>query len=167
MIKNIFKYFLYVCLIAFIIIQFFRPAKNTMEKSLALKSDLSTLYKIPNEVENLLQKSCYDCHTYNTDYPWYSKIQPVAWYLNNHVIDGKKHFNFNAFATYSLRKQYHKLEEIKEQIELKEMPLSSYTLIHQNAKLSPEDAKLICNWSDSVRANMEKTYPMDSLVKKK
>ena len=161
------KYFGCFLVLSLIIIQFFKPTKNLMASNLAMQKDISTLYKVPEQVNNLMQKACYKCHSNNTVYPWYSNIQPVAWYVNNHVLDGKRHFNFNNFASYNLRKQYHKLEEIKEQIAYNEMPLKAYTIIHGDAKLSDEDKLLITNWVDTVKAQMETQYPTDSFIQKK
>jgi hypothetical protein len=94
-------------------------------------------------------------------------VQPVAWWLNNHVVDGKKHLNFSEFAGYSLRKQYHKLEETKEMIEKNEMPLDSYLWIHKNASLSEAQKLTITNWVGAVMDTMKAKYPIDSLIRKK
>ena len=97
------------------------------------------MYPVPENVQAILDRSCADCHTNKTNYPWYSEIQPVAWWLNDHVTDGKKHFNLNNFGNMRLAIQNHKLEECIEQVKEGEMPLESYTLIHKDAKLSEED----------------------------
>lgn len=159
------KKILLVLLVIFIIIQFFHPAKN--QSSGPQANNIETKYTVPADVKAILQKACYDCHSNNTKYPWYNNIQPVAWWLADHVKDGKKELNFDEFANTPLRRQYHKLEEAEEQIKEGEMPLKSYTLIHKDAILTDAEKTAVYNWIGSVRANMEATYPKDSLVRPK
>ena len=159
------KKILVVLLIIFIIIQFIRPKKNIQAGP--EPSDISTLYPIPADVDSILSIACKDCHSNNTRYPWYNNFQPVAWFLANHVKDGKRSFNLNEFATYPVARQYDKIEEIKKQIDKGEMPISSYTLIHKDAILSDAQKKVVINWSENIRQQMEAKYPKDSLVKKR
>lgn len=165
MFKKIFKGLFYLLLLAFVIIQFFRPAKNKSEGT--SKNDISTLYAVPQNVQDILKTSCNDCHSNNTVYPWYAEIQPVAWWLNSHIEDGKKDLNFSEFATYRIRRQYKKLEEINELVKENEMPLDSYLWIHKDAKLSDQQKLTIANWAEAVRDSIRAKYPPDSLVRKK
>lgn len=165
MLKKILKRVFQLLLIAFIVIQFFRPTKNKAES--ISKNDISTLYTVPTDVQSILKTSCYDCHSNNTVYPWYAEVQPVAWWLNNHVVDGKKHLNFSEFAGYSLRRQYHKLEETNEMVKEGEMPLDSYLWIHKNAKLSDGQKLILANWVGTVMDTMKARHPIDSLIRKK
>ncbi len=91
--KKFFKRLFLVLLFALIVIQFFRPAKNKSEGM--SKNDITTLYAVPENVQSILKTSCYDCHSNNTVYPWYSQVQPVAWWLDGHIKDGKKDLNFS------------------------------------------------------------------------
>ncbi len=135
-------------LVALVIIQFFRPARNiSSEKS---TNDITNKYAVPASVQEILKTSCYDCHSNNTVYPWYANIQPVAWWLADHVNEGKKELNFSEFLTYSPKKAHHKLEEVNEMVKEGEMPLQSYTIIHQNAKLSEPQKLEIANWADGL-----------------
>ena len=158
------KKILLILLLIFIVIQFIRPQKNIHTGS--QPSAISTIYTVPANVDSILVKACKDCHSNNTRYPWYNNIQPVTWFLNNHVIEGKEELNFDEFATYKISRQYHKLEEIKKQIDEGEMPLSSYTLIHTDAKLTDAGKDAIISWSEGIRKQMEAKYPKDSLVMK-
>ena len=151
--------------IVLVLIQFFHPEKNTADG--VQPNDISKVYPVSVEAQHILTASCYDCHSNNTVYPWYNSIQPVAWWLNNHVEEGKRELNFNEFATYAPARQYKKMEELKEQIDEDEMPLSSYTLIHRDAILSEADKKILIRLSESVRDSLEAHYPADSLVIKK
>ncbi len=159
--KKIFKRFLLVLLIAFIAIQFFRPQKNTAAGISA--NDITTKYAVPQNVQQILKTSCYDCHSNNTVYPWYSNIQPVAWWLKDHIDEGKKELNFSVFASYRIGRQYRKLEEINGEVKENKMPLESYTLIHGDAKLSDEQKLTLATWVTTLRDSIKAQYPEDSL----
>jgi hypothetical protein len=165
MLKKIFKRTFQVLLLAFIVIQFFRPAKNKAEG--ISKNDISTLYAVPQDVQTILKTSCYDCHSNNTVYPWYAQVQPAAWWLNSHIQDGKKDLNFSEFASYRIRRQYKKLEEINELVKENEMPLDSYLWIHKDAKLSEQQKLTLANWVEAVRDTIKANNPPDSLIRKK
>src|SRR5215213_3952211 len=92
-----------VLVIAFIVIQFFRPEKNI--SAAAPSNHIAAKFSVPADVNQILSTSCYDCHTNNTRYPWYSYVQPVAWWLDDHIREGKKHLNFDEYASYNLRRQ--------------------------------------------------------------
>ena len=149
-----------------IIIQFFHPAKNVSGSSAIVSNDISKVYHVPDNVQVILKASCYDCHSNNTRYPWYSKIQPVAWWLNDHILEGKKEINFSEFALYRIRRQYRKMEEIIKQVKDDEMPLSPYTLIHRNATLSKDQKLSLTNWASAIRDTIKANYPADSLIRK-
>jgi hypothetical protein len=133
-------------LFALVIIQFFKPVRNiSSEKS---PNDITNKYTVPASVQEILKTSCNDCHSNNTIYPWYANIQPVAWWLADHVNEGKRELNFSEFGTYTPKKAHHKLEEVNEMVKESEMPLQSYTIIHQNAKLSETQKLEIATWAD-------------------
>ncbi|RYY71671.1 MAG: cytochrome C [Chitinophagaceae bacterium] len=159
------KILLFVLLLL-IAIQFYpKPARNVAVAQSPM--DISTKINVPANVQAILKESCNDCHSNNTHYPWYANLQPVAWWLGEHIKDGKKHLDFSSFGGYSLRKQYHKLEEIAEMVAEDEMPLKSYTVIHTGSKLSAAQKDLLIQWSKSARQEMEAKYPADSLSVKK
>jgi hypothetical protein len=149
------------------IIQFFRPERNNGNTGNASPNYIAKSVGLSPSTETILKTSCYDCHSNATVYPWYADVQPVAWWLDDHIKEGKKELNFDEFASYSLRKQYHKLEEVSEMVKEGEMPLASYTRIHQNAVLSDLQKNELATWSDQSRKEMEQKYPMDSLIRKK
>ena len=158
------KKILFVLLIILIVIQFFHPARNKVEGE--QPNNVSKLYPVSSDVKNILDKACMDCHSNNTAYPWYSKIQPVDWWMTHHVNEGKRELNFDEFATYNLRRQYHKLEEVMKQVKDNEMPISSYTWIHKDAILTTAEQNGLINWADSIRNEMKRKYPIDSLERK-
>ena len=162
--KKGFKKALLLLLILVVIIQFIHPEKNISSPDALLTNDISKVYAVPDNVNQILQTSCYDCHSNNTIYPWYSKIQPVAWWLNNHIVEGKREVNFSEFATYRIGWQYKKLDEIIKQVKEDEMPLSSYTLIHRNAILTADQKLAIAGWAASIKDSIKAKYPADSLI---
>ena len=163
--KKILKKIFLALAILLVLFQFYPRAKNNLNGSET--QHISTVHKLPADVEALLKTSCYDCHSNNTVYPWYYNIQPVAWWLDDHIKDGKKDLNFSEFAGYRLSKQYKKLEQIDDLVNDNEMPLKSYTLIHTDAKLDDQQKLTITNWSKMLQAEMKARYPADSLVRKK
>jgi hypothetical protein len=158
------KKLLFAVLFVLFVLQAFRPEKNNSNNK---ENDISSLYAVPENVEQILVKACNDCHSNSTDYPWYAEVQPIAWWLEDHVKDGKKHLNFNEFATYRLAKQYHKLEEVFDEVKGGEMPLESYTIVHKDAKLTLEERNALMDWSVAVRDSMKARFPADSLIMKK
>ncbi len=150
-------------LVILFIIQFIRPDKN---ESNDVKAAISTKYQVPEEVDHLLKVSCNDCHSNKTVYPWYGNIQPIAWWLDDHIRDGKRNLNFSEFTKLPIAVQHHKFEEIIEEVEEHEMPLESYTYLglHQEADLTAAQRKTIMNWAKAQMDYLKDTYPADSLV---
>ena len=141
-------------LVFFIGIQFIPKHYNQSET--VLKTDFMRTFNVPKKIENLLKTSCYDCHSNNTHYPWYNKIQPVAWFMEGHIEEGKEELNFSEFGDYSKRRQKGKLKSIRSQIKDGEMPLWNYTLIHQDAKLSENEKEILEDWIDDLRDQLKK-----------
>jgi len=135
--------------IVFVGIQFIPTNQNLSDKMLL--TDFTIIYEVPKSIETKLKVSCYDCHSSNTYYPWYNKIQPVAWFLEDHIDEAKEELNFNEFGNYSNRKKKSKLKSIISQIEDDEMPLTSYTLMHGDAKLSAVEKAAIMEWMTQIR----------------
>ena len=163
--KKILKTLLIIIAVALISIQFIRPTKNQGVEIAA--NQITAIHPVPENVQQILKVSCYDCHSNTTYYPWYDKVQPVAWFLENHVIEGKKELNFSEFSSYPVWRQYKKFKEIGKEIKEDEMPLSSYTLIHRDAVLDGEQKLLLQNWVANILKDMEEKYPADSLARPK
>ena len=162
--RKVLRIVLVILLSVFVGIQFIRPAKNVSEEIGA--NDITAKYHIPDEVHQILKVSCYDCHSNNTYYPWYWQLQPVMWFMNDHINEGKRHLNFSEFSSYAARRRYKKLKEISKEIKSGDMPLRSYTMIHRDAVLSPVQKITVENWINASLKEMETTYPADSLKKK-
>ncbi len=160
-----FRKIMLVLLAVLVIIQFIHPKKNKAEG--VQPNYIGNTFAIPADVKTILAKACYDCHSNNTRYPWYANLQPLHWWLEKHIKNGKKEINFDDYTNKSLRYQYHKMEEVIERVKEGEMPLNSYTWIHKDAKLTTEEKAKITGWAQSVLDTMKATYPIDSLIRKK
>ncbi|PXX28172.1 heme-binding domain-containing protein [Arenibacter sp. ARW7G5Y1] len=142
-----------ILLVVFVVIQFVPTERN--QSDVIPKSDFVMVNKPPKNVSMILQESCYDCHSNNTDYPWYNKIQPVAWFLEDHIKEGKAELNFNEWDSLSSRRKSSKLRSIIKQIESGEMPLYSYTLIHRDAILSTSEKELVINYMKQIKDSLQ------------
>ncbi len=149
-----------------IIIQFIRPEKNLSGEN---SKDISNKYPVPEEVSSILAVACKDCHSNKTNYPWYSNVQPVGWWLNGHIQEGKRHLNFSAFLARSVAIENHRFEEIIEMVKEKEMPLPSYTNfgLHAEANLNDDQRQTIINWAQTQMDSLKAQYPPDSLIMKR
>ena len=130
--------------VCFVVIQFIQPARNKSKD--AFPTDMERMYLMSGNVKAIFRNACYDCHSDNTRYPWYSSIQPGAWYMSSHISNGRKELNFNRFGEYSVRRQASKLKAIANSINDKSMPVWSYTLVHRDAVLSEDQVKILSKW---------------------
>lgn len=135
--------------LAFLAVQFVRPEKNLSPAP--SRTDLIALHPPPAEVKRLLQVGCYDCHSDNTRYPWYAELQPLGWWLAQHVRDGKRELNLSSFGELSPKKQASKLEEMVDVISRREMPLESYTITHRDAVFTEAQVKELNGWLEGLR----------------
>ena len=158
MIRKIVKYLGVLMLITIVIMQFFRPEKNNggLEGITAFKTET----KPSEKIFSILKTNCFDCHSNQTNYPWYSEIAPISYWLNDHVTDGKKELNISDWDSYSIKKKDHKLEELIEVVDEEEMPLNSYTWIHGN--LSSNNKELLLQWSTLARLQYKKELKISS-----
>lgn len=148
MAKKILKWTAILLVAALVLIQFIRPEKNMATEQ--NPNDIVAFYNTPAEVANILHKACYDCHSNNTNYPWYNNIQPVASWLADHIDEGKDELNFSKFGAFKTRRKLKKLKEIVEEVEESEMPLDSYTWMHSEAKLTEAERKTLIEWAKGL-----------------
>lgn len=127
-----------------VVIQLIRIDKTN--PSTDKSKDFITLTHPSEEIRAILVTSCYDCHSHETTYPWYSNVAPSSWFMKDHVNDGRKHLNFSTWADYARKKQLHKLEECIDEVKEGEMPLTSYTWTHEHAALNPEQTEKLTSW---------------------
>ncbi|WP_298312346.1 heme-binding domain-containing protein [uncultured Aquimarina sp.] len=145
--KSILKKVGLLFLLVVVIMQFIRPDKN--ESGYESVAYFENETKPTSQVKEILKNNCYDCHSDQTIYPWYAEIAPVSYWLDHHVEEGKEHFNMSDWEQYSDKKKDHKLDELIEEVEEGEMPLSSYTWIHGD--LEKEEMELLINWTKELR----------------
>lgn len=138
-------------LFVLIVAQFFGPEKN--EGDLTSLTTFIEETNLPDEIHKMMKESCFDCHSSSTRYPWYSSITPVNYWMADHVKVGSKKLNFSKWAEYSLKKKEHKMEELFEEVEKKNMPLDSYTWTHSEANFTDAQVKLMVDWAKGVQSN--------------
>lgn len=155
------KKILIVVVLVLVVIQFIRPEKNRSGNS---DHNIATAYKVPENVNKILQASCADCHSNKTEYPWYAEIEPVGWWLSSHVKDGKRHLNLDNFTSMRIAFQKKRMEDCIEQLKRGDMPLGSYTLIHRYAILSNAQKDTLIDWCQGIVDEIKAKYPPDSLV---
>ena len=148
------KKILIAVLTVIILIQFIRPEKNISVS--ATPNDIFLQYPSSDSTKQLITTACYNCHSNNTNYPWYSNVQPIAWWLNDHVTEGKQKINFSEFATYTPKKADHKLEEVIEEVKEGKMPLEAYAFIHHDAKLDSGQREAVVLWAQKLRKEIQK-----------
>lgn len=134
--KRILKRVLIIGLVALVGIQFIPTDVN--KQGIIPTTDIRYVYDVPSNVMNILETACYDCHSNNTNYPWYSHVQPIRLMMDHHVEEGKEELNFSEFGAYSERRQKNKLKTIINQVKEDEMPLSSYKAMHPEAEISSQ-----------------------------
>ena len=140
-----------VCLL--VGLQFVRPARTNpaFDQAQTIHSRL----QVTPQVASILNRSCQDCHSNTTRWPWYSNVAPVSWFVIDHVNHGRTHLNFSEWGKLDKRGADKKLEEMCEEVSDKLMPIDSYTWIHRSAKLSAEDIKTLCEWTEAEQARLE------------
>jgi hypothetical protein len=138
-------------LVAFIGMQFVRPDRTNPPAPLAA----SLKAKTPPHITALLDRSCRDCHSNETEWPWYTNVSPTSWLVANHVHHGRDHFNYSEWNTYDSDDQDKFLGAMCDLVKRERMPLPSYLWIHRGSKLSPADVTALCTWSDQMRDTLQ------------
>ena len=134
-------------LIALVVIQFIPVEENKQGYQSVLAFEAET--NVSHELAEIFRANCYDCHSNQTQYPWYSALAPINFWLDEHVRDGKKHFNVSQWSEYSVKRKDHKLEELIEEVEETEMPLPSYTWVHGD--LTENERQTLMDWAQMTR----------------
>ena len=138
-----------VIVLLIVVIQFFRIDK--INPTVISSNDFIVMKSPTEEIATMIKTSCYDCHSNETKYIWYSNIAPISWWLKHHVDEGREELNFSEWGTYSEKRKDHKLEECVEELEEGEMPLKPYLWTHGDAKLTKDQKEKLMNWFDSLR----------------
>ncbi|MGB9182054.1 MAG: heme-binding domain-containing protein [Pyrinomonadaceae bacterium] len=154
MLKKV-KWVLVALAVLFIALQFVRPARTNplVDESKTVQANT----QMTPQVNAILERSCRDCHSNKTVWPWYTNVSPVSWFVANHVEEGRRDMNFSEWAKYDRRRRDAYLDLICDMVSKGMMPLSSYTRIHQQAKISTDDARAICEWTEAERQRLRQT----------
>jgi cytochrome c553 len=152
--RKFIKITLVVGILAFGVIQFFQPEKNTSDD---VKNLILTSEELPENVKEILKTSCFDCHSNNTNYLWYHKIAPVSWLVSKDVIKGKKELNFSEWGEMDDYDKIGAIEDIRQEIEQKTMPIKPYIMMHPDAKLSDEEVAALTAWIDKKAGELVKS----------
>jgi hypothetical protein len=146
--KKWFKIISVILIIGFIGIQFVRPDKKNPVTEKA--RDITSFVHVPNEVMQVIERSCYDCHSNFTHWPWYSNVAPVSWLVANDVSEGRDHVNFSEWDKNNITDQISLLDDICKRVKKGDMPLGKYIILHSDAKLSDADKQLLCKWANTA-----------------
>jgi hypothetical protein len=142
-----------VGLIAFLVAgQLIRPARTNPPTNPALT--LEATAHPPAAIVAMLDRSCGDCHTNRTRWPWYTNVAPISWWIIDHVDEGRRRVSFSEWGSYDLARQRKELDQICRRVGRHNMPLTSYLLVHRDAVLSDADRRAICDWTDSLMSTL-------------
>lgn len=152
MLQKVLKFSVIVGMVVLFLAQFVRPEKTNPPIEPAQR--LEAHAQVPPKVQKVLARSCNDCHSHQTVWPWYSNVAPASWLVVDDVNHGRKHLNFSAWGSYDTDQRAALLKEICEEVAEAKMPLPIYLVMHQGAKVSSDDARSICDWARSEAARL-------------
>ena len=130
-----------------VILQLFQPDRNMGETGSG--DNIVAVTGMPEELANMFRNSCFDCHSNHTEYPWYSYVSPISWYLESHIRKGQDHMNLDNFGKLEKNRKIGVLAEICDEVETGSMPLKSYLLIHRNAVIGEKEKEAVCSWTET------------------
>ena len=138
--------------VIFVLAQLIRPARTNppVDAARTIQSNAA----LPPEVSRIFDRSCRDCHSNETEWPWYSRVAPASWLLVSHVNSARRHLSLSTWADYSPADQASHLEEMCEEVRDGQMPMSSYVLLHRSAALADGDRQALCAWTERERARI-------------
>ena len=151
--KKIKRLILLVFLLIVVGIQFI-PVDRSNPQTVA-GQDFENLSGISASSLEVLKNACFDCHSNNVKYPWYSYVAPVSFVIQNHVDEGRAELNFSEWGSYSAKKKDHKLEEVSEALREGWMPLNGYVFLHDEARLDGVQREQVAIEIDTIRKELE------------
>lgn len=138
------------CMVLLVLIQFIRIDKTNPE--VVMENDFIVQTNPPEHIQAILKTSCYDCHSNESTYPWYTNVAPISWWVKQHINEAREELNFSEWGTFTEKRKKHKLEEVYEEVEESEMPLKSYLIAHSEAKLTTEQKNELVAWFKAEKA---------------
>lgn len=148
MISKLLKILVVLVAIVFVAIQFWRPAFNN--PPVVPGERLQDVTDVPDEIAGILKRSCADCHSNETVYPWYSGIAPISWGMYDHIRLGREELNFSIWKTYSEKRRARKLEEMCDEVTAGYMPHYQYLWLHPGSELSAKQKSALCEWTEKL-----------------
>jgi hypothetical protein len=150
---KIIKFIVIGAVVIFLGLQFIRPARTNpaVDTSQTMEAHL----QLTPQAKEILDRSCRDCHSNQTEWPWYTNVAPLSWWITDHVNGGRTHLNLSEWAKLDKDRQSKKLQQICDEVEDGAMPLSSYLPMHPKAKLSEQDKKTLCDWTEAAREGLK------------
>ncbi len=134
--------------ILLIAIQFFRPERSNPAVDPA--GDIAAQMSVPPAVRSILERSCYDCHSTKTRWPWYTNVAPVSWLVVHDVDEGREHLNLSEWGSYKQGKRISRLDMMISEVDKGEMPPTTYLLLHGEAALTEADKDILCAWAEQL-----------------
>lgn len=149
---KILKWLMLVVAVLFVGIQFKRPARTNppIDESQTINAHT----QMTPQVAQIIDRSCSDCHTNKTAWPWYTNVSPVSWFVVDHVDEGRGDMNLSEWGKYDQRRRGRRLQQMCDLVKDGAMPLSSYTPLHPGSKPSAGDIKVLCEWTEAERARL-------------
>src|ERR1051326_1377513 len=150
--KKTLKWFAIVLVVVLLGIELVRPGVTSppVDESQTINAQM----QMTPAVASILERSCRDCHSNKTVWPWYTKLAPVSWWLADHVNEGRENLNVSEWGKLPKDRQDRKLRQICDEIQDGGIPLSWYLPMHPAAKLSEQDKKTVCDWTDKERERL-------------
>jgi len=152
--SKLIKFVLLPLLIAFAVLQFFRG--DYPEVRMENPADIHHTVEISPEVSGMLRAACYDCHSMETKYPWYSKVAPISWLILPHIREGREELNFSEWENMSRRAKVKMLKETAEEVEGQQMPHPQYLRAHPEARLTDAQRQILVEWANQSARKMVK-----------
>ena len=150
--RRIAKWLVISVVFFFVAIQFVRPARTN--PAVDESQTIFARTQMPPPVAAIVNRSCADCHSNKTVWPWYTNVAPVSWFIVNHVNEGRPRLNLSEWGKLDRDRQSKKLQQICDEVSDGGMPLSTYTPLHPGSKPTPADVKALCDWTDAERARL-------------
>lgn len=138
-----------ISIVAFLVIIQFVP-KKLPENTLNSAQDLLAVEQVPGNIREILTRACYDCHSYQTVYPWYAYVAPVSWLVAKDIREGRKKLNLSEWGIMKKRSRIKVLSEMADEVDSEEMPMPIYLIMHQDAKLNANERQDLIKWTDQM-----------------
>lgn len=157
--RTILKGTLLSLIVLFVVIQLLRPDRSNPPVDPA--REITAIHPTTPAVSSLLDRSCNDCHSNRTAWPWYSNVAPASWLVAHDVNDGRDALNLSEWGAYNAERRQKLGGKMCEEVKDREMPLSQYTLVHPGARLKTADVQALCSWAEQIAPGTKEAMEED------